>query len=111
MSAPNKLENVFPKDDFETLKPESNEPAMSRNVDADVRRDRLVNHPEHYKQNPNGIEVIEVTRHLNFDRGNAVKCILRAGHKGDVNDEITDLEKAAWYINDEINRLKSERNG
>ena len=56
-----------------------------------------------------GIEVIDITRHMNFDLGNAVKYILRAGKKCLKKDErqakIEDLQKAIWYINDEISRF------
>lgn len=60
-----------------------------------------VNHPKHYKSHPSGIEVIEITEHMNFCLGNAVKYILRADHKGNA---IEDLQKAVWYINREIER-------
>ena len=62
-----------------------------------------INHPAHY--NVGRIEVIDAIEswELNFSRGNAVKYIARAGHKG---DEVEDLKKAAWYINREIERLK-----
>jgi len=63
-----------------------------------------VNHPRHYTEHPSGVECITVTEHMNFCRGNAVKYIWRAGDKG---DEIQDLEKARWYIDREISRLKS----
>lgn len=59
-----------------------------------------INHPSHYNQYK-GIEVIDVTEQLNFNRGNAVKYIARAGHKSP-DTEIQDLEKALWYINREI---------
>lgn len=62
-----------------------------------------VNHPKHYNTNPSGIECIEVVRHMNFNKGNAIKYVWRAGGKG---NEIEDLQKAIWYLNDEINRLK-----
>jgi hypothetical protein len=65
-----------------------------------------VNHPAHYLQNPSGIEVIDVTEHLNFCMGNAVKYILRADHKG---DPLTDLHKAEWYIAREIKRREIEQ--
>lgn len=65
-----------------------------------------VNHPPHYLQNPSGIEVIDVTEHLNFCMGNAVKYILRADHKGDA---LTDLHKAEWYIAREIKRRELEQ--
>lgn len=63
----------------------------------------VVNHPSHYKL-PGGVEVIQVTRHLNFNRGNAVKYLCRAGKK---DDELQDLKKARFYIEDEINRLEN----
>lgn len=63
----------------------------------------LVNHPPHYTSHPSGIEAIQVTRHMNFNLGNAMKYIWRAGQKG---DPIQDLEKAIFYLQDEIERLK-----
>lgn len=63
-----------------------------------------VNHPKHYNTNPSGIECIEVVRHMNFNKGNAIKYVWRAGDKG---NEIEDLQKAIWYLNDEIARLKT----
>lgn len=65
-----------------------------------------VNHPKHYNTNPSGIECIEVVRHMNFNKGNAIKYVWRAGDKG---NEIEDLQKAIWYLNDEINRLKKTK--
>lgn len=64
-----------------------------------------VSHPEHYTRF-NGIEVIQLTEHLNFCRGNAVKYIARAGAK-DPAKEIEDLEKAVWYIQREISRVQT----
>jgi len=68
--------------------------------------DNPVSHPAHYTQYGN-IEVIQLTEHLNFCRGNAVKYIARAGAK-DPFKEIEDLEKAIWYIQREIGRLQSD---
>ena len=65
----------------------------------------VVNRPAHYTAYP--VEVIQLTEHLNFCRGNAVKYIARAGLK-DPDREIEDLQKAAWYINREITRLKDK---
>lgn len=62
-----------------------------------------VNNPKHYNSHPSGIQVIQVTEHMNFCLGNAVKYILRCDHK---NDAVEDLEKAVWYINREIERRK-----
>lgn len=60
-----------------------------------------INHPPHYKKHPSGIECIQITEHMNFCLGNAVKYIWRADHK---DDALEDLQKAAWYINREIAR-------
>lgn len=61
-----------------------------------------VDHPPHY-QHPSGIECITIVEHFNFNLGNAVKYIWRAGLKPGI-DTVTDLQKAAWYINREIER-------
>jgi len=66
----------------------------------------LVNHPKHYSSHPSGVECIQITRHMNFNLGNAFKYIWRAGLKTD--DAVQDLEKSVWYIQDEIRRLKGE---
>jgi hypothetical protein len=63
-----------------------------------------INHPSHYTSHPSGIECIQITRHMNFNLGNALKYIWRAGSKGSA---LEDLEKAKWYISDEIERIKS----
>ena len=66
-----------------------------------------VNHPSHYNQGK--IECIEyiLDKEMNFCRGNAVKYITRAGQK-DPDKEIEDLEKAVFYLNREIVRLKDK---
>lgn len=69
-----------------------------------------VNHPKHYNTHPSGVECIEIVRHMNFNRGNAIKYIWRAGEK-EVDKEIQDLEKAKFYIQDEINRLSAKASG
>lgn len=61
-----------------------------------------VNHPKHYTTHPSGVECIQVTEHMTFCLGNAVKYIWRAGQKGDA---IEDLKKARWYIEREIERI------
>lgn len=62
--------------------------------------------PSHYRKHPSGIECIEITRHLNFNIGNAIKYIWRHADKG---DPIENLKKAQWYIDDEIRRLQGLR--
>lgn len=71
----------------------------------DSQGDDEVNHPSHYRWLPNGVEVIDITENMNFNLGNVVKYVLRAGHK--TEEPLTDLRKAAWYINREIVRLET----
>lgn len=65
--------------------------------------DELVDHPAHYTSHASGVECIQITEHMNFCCGNAIKYIWRAGEKGDA---ITDLKKARWYLDREIARLE-----
>lgn len=71
-----------------------------------------VDHPSHYTwlKDVCGIEVIDITRHMNFNLGNVIKYVLRAGRKSEegisnIDKTIEDLKKAEFYIKDEINRL------
>lgn len=80
-----------------------------------MKQDDKVSHPSHYTwlKELCGIEVIDITRHLDFDMGNALKYLLRAGKKSeegytDKEKEIQDLEKAVWYINDKIKMLRED---
>jgi hypothetical protein len=63
-----------------------------------------VDHPAHYTQFP--VEVIQITEHLNFCLGNVVKYVCRADFKG---NKLQDLEKAKWYLEREITRLKDDK--
>ena len=65
-----------------------------------------VDHPAHYTAYE-GLEVIQLTEQMNFNRGNAVKYIARAGLKS-YDTEILDLKKALWYIQREINRMEAK---
>lgn len=80
-----------------------------------------VNHPKHYTSDPSGIECIDIVRHRNFNIGNAIKYLWRAGLKEEPGTLLTpevlpplkvklkhieDLKKARFYINDEIMRLE-----
>lgn len=65
----------------------------------------VVNSPKHYNSDPSGVQCIEITRHRNNNIGNVIKYLWRNGLK-DGNSSIQDLEKGAWYLNDEIQRLK-----
>lgn len=61
-------------------------------------KDDPIDHPKHYTQHPSGIECIQITEHMNFNLGNALKYIWRA----DLKNGLEDLKKAAWYVNREI---------
>lgn len=58
-----------------------------------------VSHPSHYTTHPSGIECIQITEHMGFNLGNALKYIWRCDLK---RDAIEDLKKARWYIEREI---------
>lgn len=75
----------------------------SRQLKGNKMKHDPVNHPKHYTDHPSGVECIEVTRHENFNCGNAMKYIWRRNDKG---KPIEDLKKAIWYLNDEIDRLQ-----
>jgi len=64
-----------------------------------------INHPAHYTGFSNGAEVIDITENLNFNRGNAIKYLARAGAK-DPEKELEDLRKAEWYVLREIGRVE-----
>lgn len=68
-----------------------------------------VNHPKHYGGADNPYEAIKVIEawDLGFRLGNAVKYISRAGKKG-IDKTVQDLEKAKWYLDREIEKLKSK---
>ena len=78
------------------------------------RQDKTaVNHPAHYTSHPSGVECIDITEHYDFCTGNAIKYLWRCGLKTEEGmsareKEIEDLEKAIWYINRRIARLRHE---
>ena len=67
----------------------------------------MINHPQHYTLGK--IEVIDFIedKGLNFNLGNVVKYVARAGHKKSSGKSVDakaleDLKKARWYIEREI---------
>lgn len=64
-----------------------------------------VEHPQHYGGKDNPFETIKVIDawNLNFNLGNAVKYISRAGKK-DLDKYVLDLRKAVFYIEHEIEK-------
>ncbi len=58
-----------------------------------------VNHPTHYTNHPSGVECIQITEHMGFNLGNALKYIWRADLK---EKAVEDMRKAIFYLNREI---------
>ena len=65
-----------------------------------------VNHPNHYTAHPSGAECIQITEHMGFNLGNAIKYVWRADLK---DNAVQDLQKAAWYIEREIKRRETKQ--
>ena len=66
----------------------------------------MIDHPSHYNQGKyEAIDVIEDWQ-LNFNLGNTIKYISRAGHKDDI---VQDLKKALWYLEREIKRIENTK--
>jgi hypothetical protein len=74
--------------------------AIKEWVDCKEEED-VVNRPPHYTEHPSGIECIQITEHMGFNLGNAIKYIWRCDLK---KDAIEDLKKAKWYIDREISK-------
>ena len=81
------------------------DPQDEHDVDEKQYNLDMVNNPPHYNDHPSGIECIDVVRWFNFNIGNVIKYLWRAGLK-DKDKIIEDLEKAKFYLQDEIDRLK-----
>ena len=88
------------------------EGTMQEEFDKQQKEERVL-HPKHYTwlKDLCGIEVIDITRHMDFDLGNAIKYILRNGLKSeqgmsDKEKAIEDLKKAIFYLNDKIKMLE-----
>lgn len=64
-----------------------------------------IDHPKHYNEHPSKVECIDIVEWFNFNIGNAIKYIWRAGLKSD-KTHIEDLRKAIWYLNREVQRLE-----
>lgn len=65
-----------------------------------------VNNPPHYTSHPSGVECIQITEHMGFNLGNAIKYIWRADRKGQAE---IDLKKARWYIDRELDLRRKNR--
>lgn len=82
------LSDAFQEKPVEPPKPMANKPSNDP-----------VNHPKHYTNHPSGVECIQITEHMGFNLGNAVKYIWRCDLK---KDAVEDLKKARFYIEREI---------
>lgn len=61
---------------------------------------------EYYRQDPSGVECLEIARHWTFNLGSVLKYLWRHGRKPGV-DAVEDLRKARDYLDDEIARLEA----
>lgn len=63
----------------------------------------------HYYCSKSGIEAIDIIEEfdLNFNLGNTIKYVVRAGKK---EDKVKDLKKALWYLEREIHNVLEELN-
>ena len=82
-------------------------PNLQSKPDKPMRLDP-VNSPSHYTDG--GIETVDFieAKQLNWQRGNAVKYISRAGKK-DPAKEIEDIRKAVWYLERDIARMTAHK--
>lgn len=81
--------------------------SRSNELKRGARRIEKVNHPKHYNLHPSGVECIQIVRHMNFNLGNVVKYIWRAGLKSS-KSTVEDLKKARFYLDDEIQRIEGK---
>ena len=72
-----------------------------------VLNDATVDHPTHYTDG--GIETIDFieAKKLNYNCGNAIKYISRAGKKATA-ERAVDIAKAIWYLERELSTLKEK---
>ena len=74
-----------------------------------MSQDKAVSHPDHYTSHPSGVECIQITEHMGFNLGNALKYIWRADLKH--ASPVQDLEKAMFYIARELEKIKKATSG
>ena len=80
------------------------------------RKVEQVSHPSHYAwlKDLCGVEPIEICQHFDFSVGNALKYIMRKGkverNLTEKQQRIQDLEKAIYYLKNEIYLMKNDSN-
>lgn len=79
------------------------------------KKQELVSHPDHYKwlKDKIGVEPYIICQVFNFNIGNCLKYLFRAGKKlykdcDEKQSYLTDLRKAKQYIDFEIQKVISE---
>ena len=89
------------EDTYRWVRNDSLEEAKEQGFTTEAKEE--VNHPPHYTVG--GVETIDFieAKQLNFNLGNVVKYLSRAGEKVDA---LQDLQKARWYLNREIARVE-----
>lgn len=85
----------------------ANENSSDDNDEKDCVND-VVNHPSHYTDGKYEVIDFILGKNFNFNEGNAVKYISRAGKK-DPTKTIEDLKKSMWYIKTQISLLLGEK--
>lgn len=80
------------------------------------KKTEQVSHPSHYAwlKDLCGVEPIEICQHFDFSVGNALKYLMRNGNVErnltEKEQRIQDLEKAIYYIKNEIDLIKNDSN-
>lgn len=80
------------------------------------KKTEQVSHPSHYAwlKDLCGVEPIEICQHFDFSVGNALKYLMRNGkverNLTEKEQRIQDLEKAIYYIKNEIDLIKNDSN-
>lgn len=80
------------------------------------KKTEQVSHPSHYAwlKDLCGVEPIEICKHFDFSVGNALKYIMRKGkverNLTEKQQRIQDLEKAIYYLKNEIDLMKNDSN-
>lgn len=101
------VENGYLKQTFNTKEDKADTPVPER------ARKNMVEHPSHYAwlKEKCGVEPNDIMRYFGSNIGQVLKYCMRAGHKSELGmtdreKQIEDLEKALFYLKDEIKLLK-----
>ena len=96
--------NTYPFLAYEMKKISS---AEEEKEDCTTKQNDVISHPSHYTQGIECMDYIE-SHKLNYARGNVIKYVTRAGLK-DASKEVEDLEKARWYLDRELERVRKAK--